>query len=97
MGVSRLFLGVATARLVTNGAHDVCLSAFVIDGIAHGFAVNGQTLIKTAKLCIPCAQSMIQFLWINGNQSIADHRSAGYFILTIPFTTSETLTGFVAK
>jgi len=38
-------LGVAVLALVADGADDVSLMALIVDGGAHGFTINGQTLI----------------------------------------------------
>jgi hypothetical protein len=38
-------LGVAGFGLMTYGAHDMSLIAFVVDCIAHSFSVNGQTFV----------------------------------------------------
>ncbi len=35
-------MGVAGLGLMTDYAHDVSLIALIIDGVAHGFPVNGQ-------------------------------------------------------
>ena len=39
--VPTFFLGVAGLGLMPDGAHDVDLMAVLVDGVAHGFPVNG--------------------------------------------------------
>jgi len=41
----RLFLGVADLGLMTDGAHDVGLTARLINRIFHGFTVNSKTFV----------------------------------------------------
>ncbi len=33
---------------MTDGAHDMRLVALIVDGVAHGFSINGQTFILAA-------------------------------------------------
>jgi hypothetical protein len=40
-----LFLGVAGFALMTDCAHDVSLIALIVDGVAHGFSINGQRFV----------------------------------------------------
>ena len=54
----RLFLGVALLAPMPYGTHDVGLTPGLIDGISHGLAIDGQTLIKRTVVCIPALQGL---------------------------------------
>jgi len=45
MGMQPTFLGVTDFAIVTDSAHDVCLSPLFINSIAHGLTINSQTFI----------------------------------------------------
>lgn len=38
---------------MTDGAHDVGLIALIVDGVFHGFSVDGQTLILLSINVVP--------------------------------------------
>ena len=38
-------MGVAGLALMTDCAHDVGLMALIVDGVAHRFSINGETLV----------------------------------------------------
>ena len=48
-----LFLGVASFALMTDYAHDVSLIALIVDGVAHGFSINGQRFVLLSTGLIP--------------------------------------------
>src|SRR5205807_6407362 len=55
-----LFLSVASFGLMTDDAHNMSLLALLIQGVAHGLAVDGQTLIPCAIAFVPALQGAIQ-------------------------------------
>ena len=75
--VPAFFWGVATLPLVTDDAEDVPLPAVFIQGVAHGLAVDGQTLILAGISFIPALQCAIQFNGIDADEDIADDELAG--------------------
>jgi hypothetical protein len=42
-------------------AHNMSLTAFVINGATHGFAINSQSFIFFCKLLVPPLQCSIEF------------------------------------
>src|SRR5207249_12334852 len=45
---------------MTDDAHNMSLLALLIQGVAHGLAVDGQTLIPCAIAFVPASQGAIQ-------------------------------------
>jgi hypothetical protein len=66
----QLFLGVTLLALVSHDTHDMNLPAAVVQGVAHGFSVDGQTVIDDGKLLIPLPESPIQLDWCYSNQDV---------------------------
>ena len=46
---------------MADGAHDVSLTAVLIDGIAQGFPVDGQTFVDRAVGRIPALKDLVEF------------------------------------
>src|SRR5674476_1369722 len=64
------FLGVAGLGLMANGAHDVGLTALLINRVFHGFTVNGQTFIVLSVCFMPLLQGQIELLRIHADKHI---------------------------
>jgi len=82
---------------MTDNAHNVGLMTFFINGIAHGLAVYGQTLIPLAVGLIPALKGAVQMHRVNADQDIADNGGAGDEVATVFTTAVETLSRFGAK
>ena len=64
-------MGVALLALVTDDAHDVGLTAGLIDGVTQGFTVNRQTLVDGAIVRIPVLKGLVEFDRAHPDQYIA--------------------------
>ena len=82
-------MGVALLALVTDGAHDVGLSAGLINGVAHGFTVNRQTLVDCAIVRIPVLKGLVEFHRVHPDQYIAQDAFAGHPIFSIAVAAAE--------
>jgi len=82
---------------VTDHTHDVRLISFVIDGIAHGLAVYGQTLIFLSIGLVPFLKSAVQMHRVNSNKDIADDVETGHEIAVFFACASETLPCLLAE
>ncbi len=82
---------------MADRAHDMRLIRLLIDGIAHGFAIDGQALVDLAILGIPGAECAIQLSRIDTDQGIADHRAAGHFVVPLAFATTESTARLLAQ
>jgi len=67
----------------------VGLAAVVVDGIAHGLAIDGEAFIDASKLRIPALQGLVEFGGINPNQDIAQDGFAGHRIDVVAVAASE--------
>ncbi len=85
----RLFLGVALFALVPDGTHDMNLPATVINGIAHGFAVDRQTIVDCTILGIPLLECPVQFHWCYSNQYVTDGAFTGDAIFSVTETAAK--------
>ena len=58
-------MGVAGLGLVSDDAEDVGLALLGVDGIAQGFAIDGQALVVGGHLRIPALQCLIEGVGID--------------------------------
>src|SRR2546429_8955681 len=72
-----LFLGVANLAFLTDNAHYMRALALLIQGVAHGLAVDGQTLIPCAIAFVPALQGAIQIGGGDANYHISEGGIAG--------------------
>lgn len=84
-------MGVTVFALVANGAHDKGLPALLIDGVAHGLAVDSQAVILRRISVIPALKSEIQVLRSNANQEISNDGNAGNHQAALLPPATETL------
>lgn len=90
----QLFLGVTLLALVSYDTHDMNLPAAVVQGVAHGFSVDGQTVIDDGKLLIPLPESPIQLDWCYSNQDVTDGTFAGDALFSVAVVAAKTFSGF---
>ena len=76
---------------MTDHAHDVGLKTFFINGISHGLAVYGQTLILLAIGLVPALKGAVQMRRINADQDIANDGEAGDEVAAVFAAAVETL------
>lgn len=74
---------------MADRTHDMGLVGLFVDGMAHGFPVNGQTLIDLAVLGVPGIERSIELLGGDANQRVADDRDTRYLVNPITFSTTE--------
>ncbi len=82
---------------MADGAHDVGLMGLFIDGVAHGFAINRQTLVDLTVLGIPSTQRLIELLGVNADQGVADDGQTRYLINPMAFSATESTACFLAQ
>ena len=82
---------------MTDHAHDVGLMTLLINGIAHGLAVYGQTLILLAIGLVPALKGAVQMHRVNADKDIANDGGAGDEVATVFAAAVETLSRFGAK
>jgi len=56
-----------------HNAHDMSLIALIVDGIAHGLAINSQTGIVLSIGVVPALQGPVQKHGVHADQYIADN------------------------
>jgi len=57
---------------------DMSLTALVINGVTHGFTVNGQTFVFFGELFVPASYGKIELFGIDANQGFSERGAAGY-------------------
>ena len=82
---------------MTDYTHDVDLKTFFINGIAHGLAVDGQTLILLAIGLVPVLKRAVQVHRVNADKDISNDVEAGDEVATVFAAAVETLSGLLAK
>lgn len=66
-----------------HDAHHVGLLALCVDGVTHGFAVDGKTLIALPEGGIPALQRVVQGFRIHTNEHIANDRFARHEVVAV--------------
>ena len=97
MGKEPTFLGVGNLTLMAYSTHDMGLVAFFINGAAHGFAVNCETLILLGVGLVPALKGTIQIHRVNPDENITDNREAWDYKATLFTAAVETFSGLLAK
>jgi len=59
---------------MTNDAKHMGSMSLIIDGVAHGLTVNGQTFVFLSVGFVPTLQGSVQIGGIDPDQNIADNR-----------------------
>jgi hypothetical protein len=62
---------------MTDDAHHMGLMAFLIEGVAQGLAVDGQTFILPGVDFVPASQGAVQMRGGDADQDIAEDVSLG--------------------
>ena len=62
---------------MTYQAHDVDPMTLLIDGVSHGFAVQGETFVFLPMSFIPALKCAVQVQGMDADKDIADDKEAG--------------------
>src|SRR5437016_8752764 len=92
-----LFLGVASFALMTDDAHHMSLLTLLIQGVAHGLAVDGQTLISRAIDFVPALQGLVQLRGRDADQHMAQAVLSGHDITTLFAPPAKALSRFLPQ
>ena len=82
---------------MSNGAHDVGLTALLINRVFHGFTVNGKAFVFLSVRFMPLLQGQIELLRIHPDKHITKDGFTGYQKTALHVTTTKTLSPFGAK
>jgi hypothetical protein len=82
---------------MTDDAEHMGLMTLVINGIAHGFAIDGKTLVFLSVGFVPTLQGPVQLDGINPDQDVADNRLTGNKVTLLNATATEAPTGILAQ
>ncbi len=74
-------MGVTDLGVVADDAHDVGLMAALVDGVAHGLAIDGQAFVFPAVGFVPPLQSPVELGRVDSGEKIADGELAGHQVL----------------
>ena len=78
-------------------AHDMGLISLIVDGVTHGFSVNGQRLVVLSIGLIPALQGMVEMHGVHADQDITDDRQARYDVAFVLVSAAEALAGPLSK
>jgi len=82
---------------MAEDAENMGLMPLIIDGVAHGLAVDGKTFVLLSVGFVPTLQGSVQLYGIDANQDIADNRFTGDDVTALVKTAAETLPGIFAE
>ena len=83
--------------MMTDDAQNVGLMALIVDGVTHGFAVNGQAFVLLRVALVPALEGSVQRDGIDPDQEIADNRFAGDAVAALLVAAAEAPPGMLAK
>jgi hypothetical protein len=68
---------------VADHPHDVGLMSLFVEGVAHGFTVDGEAFIGLAIGCIPTLQGAIESLGVDADEAIPEDGFARHLISAV--------------
>ena len=90
-------MGVAVFTLMPDDAENMSLMALIIDGVAHGLAVDGKSFILLSVDFVPALQGSVEMHRIDADQDIADDVLAWNNVTAVCVAAAETLPGLLAE
>lgn len=90
-------MGVTDFGVMPDNAHDVDLIALFIDGVAHGFAVNGQAFVLLAIALVPALQGAIEVVGIDADKNVADDIEARDVVAFVAIPAPEAASGLLTE
>ncbi len=82
---------------MTDCAHDMGLIALIVDGVTHGFPVNGQRFVVLTIGLVPSLQGTVKMHGVDADQDITDDRQARYDVALVLVPAAETLSSPLSK
>ena len=82
---------------MTHYAHDMGLISLIVNGVTHGFSINGQRLVVLSIGLIPALQGTVQMHGVYADQDITDDGQARYDIALVLVSAAEALSGPLSK
>jgi len=77
-----------------DGAHDMSLMSLLVNGIAHGFAVNSQSCVVFGILFVPLSDGAVDMFRIHAHEAMADGVEARYDVFVVLVSASKASAGF---
>ena len=82
---------------MTDCAHDVSLIALIVNGVSHGFSINGQRFVVLTVGLVPALEGTVEMPGIHANEHITDAGEARYAVALVLVSAAETLPGLLFK
>ncbi len=82
---------------MADNTHDVGLTAFVVDGIAHDFPIDRETFVLTAVCFVPALQCAVKMHWSYPNENVSNGIQARHDIAFVVKPAAKALPGFLTK
>jgi len=82
---------------MSDNAHDVGLIALIVDGVAHGFAIDGQALVVAGVDAVPFLQGAVQTHRINADKHVTDDRQARHAVVAVSVAAAEASACFLSE
>ena len=82
---------------MTNCAHDMGLIALIVNGVTHGFSINGQRFVVLSIGLVPALYCTVKMHGVDADQDITDDRQARYDVALVLVSAAEALPGSLSK
>jgi hypothetical protein len=82
---------------MTDDTENMSLMPLIVNGVAHGFAVDGKTFVFFSVGFVPTLQGSVEMHRIDPDQDITDDVLAWDKVIAVCVAASETLPGLLAK
>ena len=82
---------------MAHDTHDMGLISLIVDGVAHGFSINGQRFVVLSIGLIPALQGTVQMHGVHADQDITDDGQTRYDVALVLVSAAEALSGPLSK
>ena len=82
---------------MADNAHDVGLIALIVNGVAHGFAIDGQALVAAGVDAVPFLQGVVEACRIDPDEHIADDRQTRHAVVAVSVAALEAPACFLSE
>ena len=82
---------------MTNCAHDMGLIALIVNGVTHGFSINGQRFVVLTIGLVPALECTVEMHGVDADQYITDGGQTRYDVALVLVSAAEPLSGPLSK
>lgn len=82
---------------MADHAHDVCGMALTVDGVTHGFAIDGERGIVLGIGFVPALEGLVEQGRVDADEDLTDGGDTGDDIVAFDIGATEAFSGLLAQ